>query len=102
MNGDIRIGVGGNDHIRHLPVAARSLGRKAHRHHRPHGGRVAIRAWPLAHGEAGGLERQSASERVVRSDVEALVGAEEQSAAVLIDGAPLVRTTKYAVMGVEA
>ena len=39
MNGDIRKDVGGDDHIRHLPVAARSLGRKAHRHHRPHSGR---------------------------------------------------------------
>ena len=81
MNGDIHKGVGGNDHIRHLPVTARSLGRKAHRHHRPHGGRVAIRARPLAHGKTGGLKRQCASERVVRGDVEALVGAEEQSEA---------------------
>ena len=102
MNGDIRKGFGRNDHIRHFPMAARSLGRKAHRHHRPHGGRVAIRARPLVHGKAGGLKRQCASERVVRGDVEALVGAEEQSAAVLIDGAPLVRTTKYVVMMVEA
>jgi len=38
----------------------------------------------------------------MRGDVKALVGAEEQSAAVLIDGAPLVRTTKYVVMMVEA
>ena len=45
-NGDIHKSFGGNDHIRHLPVAARRLGRKAHRHHRHHVGRVTIRARP--------------------------------------------------------
>ena len=104
-NGDIHKGVGGNDHIRHLRSSGRqepgTRGAPPPPTSRRKGSDTspATRPW-----EGGGPQtpmRPRARRHGVRSDVEALVGAEEQSAAVLMDGAPSMRTTAFLVFSIH-